>query len=194
MKVTICDLQSQPKLTMAKSKQPIKPLLPDEKVISKIYVIREQKVMLDRDLAELYGIETRRLKEAVRRNIERFPDDFMFELTSEEYHFLRSQFATLKRGEHTKYLPYAFTEQGVSMLSGVLNSAIAIQVHIQIIRVFTKMKALLLTHKDILMKLEKMEKDVKENKEDIAMIFKAVKQLINPPSTPRKRIGFRPDE
>ena len=95
---------------MAKSKQPIKPLLPDEKVISKIYVIREQKVMLDRDLAELYGIETRRLKEAVRRNIERFPDDFMFELTSEEYNFLRSQFATLKRGEHTKYLPYAFTE------------------------------------------------------------------------------------
>lgn len=91
-------------------------------------------------------------------------------------------------------LPYAFTEQGVSMLSGVLNSAIAIQVHIQIIRVFTKMKELLLTHKDILLKLEKMEKDVKDNKEDIANIFRAVKQLLNPPAIPRKRIGFRPDE
>ena len=178
---------------MAKSKQSIKPLLPDEKVISKIYVIREQKVMLDRDLAEMYGVETKMFNRQVKRNIERFPEDFMFQLTSEEFENLRYQFGTSSWGG-SRYLPYAFTEQGVSMLSGVLNSAIAIQVHIQIIRVFTKMKELLLTHKDILLKLEKMEKDVKENKEDIAMIFKAVKQLINPPSTPRKRIGFRPDE
>ena len=178
---------------MAKSKQPIKPLLPDEKVINKIYVIRGKKVMLDRDLAEMYGVETKMFNRQVKRNIERFPEDFMFQLTSEEFENLRYQFGTSSWGG-SRYLPYAFTEQGVSMLSGVLNSAIAIQVHIQIIRVFTKMKELLLTHKDILLKLEKMEKDVKENKEDIAMIFKAVKQLINPPSTPRKRIGFRPDE
>ena len=180
---------------MAKSKQLIQSVLVDEMVISKIYVIRGQKVMLDRDLAEMYGVETKVFNQSIKRNLERFPKDFMFQLTKDEAaEISRSQIVTLKQGQNMKYAPYAFTEQGVSMLSGVLNSAIAIQVHIQIIRVFTKMKELLLTHKDILLKLEKMEKDVKENKEDIAMIFKAVKQLLNPPSTPRKRIGFRPDE
>lgn len=180
---------------MAKSKQLIQSVLADERVISKIYVIRKQKIMLDRDLAEMYGVETKVFNQSIKRNLERFPKDFMFQLTKDEAaEISRSQIVTLKQGQNMKYAPYAFTEQGVSMLSGVLNSAIAIQVHIQIIRVFTKMKELLLTHKDILLKLEKMEKDVKENKEDIAMIFKAVKQLLNPPSTPRKRIGFRPDE
>ena len=180
---------------MAKSKQLIQSVLADERVISKIYVIRKQKIMLDRDLAEMYGVETKVFNQSIKRNLERFPKDFMFQLTKDEAaEISRSQIVTLKQGQNMKYAPYAFAEQGVSMLSGVLNSAIAIQVHIQIIRVFTKMKELLLTHKDILLKLEKMEKDVKENKEDIAMIFKAVKQLLNPPSTPRKRIGFRPDE
>jgi hypothetical protein len=97
-------------------------ITPDETIISKIYMIRGQKVMLDDDLAELYGVETKQLKRQVRRNRERFPEDFMFELTVEEYQSLRSQIGTLKRGEHTKYMPFAFTEQGVSMLSGVLNS------------------------------------------------------------------------
>ncbi len=180
---------------MAKSKQSIQQLLPDEKVISKIYVIRGQKVMLDRDLAQLYGVETKVLNQAVKRNIERFPNDFMFQLTKVEFENWKSQIVTSNADKiGLRKLPYAFTEQGVSMLSGVLNSAIAIQVHIQIIRVFTKMKELLLTHKDILLKLEKMEKDVKDNKEDIANIFRAVKQLLNPPAIPRKRIGFRPDE
>ena len=180
---------------MAKSKQLIQSVLADEMVVSKIYVIRGQKVMLDRDLAEMYGVETKVFNQSIKRNLERFPKDFMFQLTKDEAaEISRSQIVTLKQGQNMKYAPYAFTEQGVSMLSGVLNSAIAIQVHIQIIRVFTKMKELLLTHKDILLKLEKMEKDVKENKEDIAMIFKAVKQLLNPPLMPRKRIGFRPDE
>lgn len=104
---------------MAKSKLMATSILSDNAIIYKIYFIRNQKVMLDRDLAEMYGVETKRLNEAVRRNIERFPDDFMFQLSQEEYDSLKSQIATLKRGEHSKYLPYAFSEQDVSMLSGV---------------------------------------------------------------------------
>ena len=168
-------------------------MIPDELVMNKIYLIRGQKVMLDTDLAELYGVETKRLKEAVRRNIDRFPADFMFELTLAEFESLRTQFATLKtgRGQHIKYIPFAFTEQGVSMLSGVLNSETAIRVHIQIIRVFAKMKELLLTHKDILLQLEKIEKKLSGHDEDIQLIFKYLKQLLNPVQPPRRKIGFR---
>jgi len=168
-------------------------MIPDELVMNKIYLIRGQKVMLDEDLAELYGVENKRLKEAVRRNIDRFPDDFMFELTPAEFESLRTQFATLKtgRGQHTKYTPFVFTEQGVSMLSGVLNSETAIRVHIQIIRVFAKMRELLLTHKDILLQLEKIEKKLTGHDEDIQLIFQYLKQLLNPPQPPRRKIGFR---
>ena len=163
--------------------------LPDETIVNKIYFIRGQKVMLDEDLAELYQVQTRRLNESVKRNSDRFPKDFMFRLSKKEFENLKSQFATSSWGGRRK-LPLAFTEQGVSMLSGVLNSPIAIQVHIQIIRVFTKMKEMLLTNKDILLKLEKMEKDVKENKKDIAMIFEALKQLLTRPQAKRRMIGF----
>ena len=166
-----------------------KSILPDETIINKIYLIREQKVMLDKDLAEMYGIEVRVLNQSVKRNIDRFPKDFMFILTQKEFQSLKSQFVISSWGGIRK-LPTAFTEQGVAMLSGVLNSPVAVQVHIQIIRIFTKMKEMLLTNKDILMKLEKMEKDVKENKEDIAMIFTALKQLLNPAQPKRKMIGF----
>jgi len=145
---------------------------------------------LDKDLAEMYGVETKVLNQAVKRNLERFPKDFMFKLTGKEAEDSRSQIGTLKRGQNIKYLPYAFTEQGVAMLSSVLNSQVAIQVNIQIIRVFTKMKELLLSNKDILLKLDKMEKDVKENKKDIALIFEALKQLLNPPQPKRRLIGF----
>ncbi len=176
-------------LIMAKATTGKQIYLPDESIINKIYLIRGQKVMLDEDLAELYQIETRRLNEAVKRNIGRFPKDFMFRLNSKEFENLKSQIATSRWGGRRK-LPLAFTEQGVAMLSGVLSSDIAIQVHIQIIRIFTKMKEMLLTNKNILLKLEKMEKDVKENKEDIAMIFAALKQLLNPPQTKRSMIGF----
>ncbi len=165
-------------------------IIPDELVINKIYLIRGQKVMLDEDLAELYQVETKRLNEQVRRNIERFPDDFMFKLTHNEFENLKSQFATSSWGGRRK-LPLAFTEQGVSMLSGVLNSEIAIRVHIQIIRVFAKMKELLLTHKDILLQLEKIEKKLTGHDEDIQLIFKYLKQLLNPPQPPRNKIGFR---
>lgn len=173
--------------------------LTDNKIADKIHLIRGQKVMLDFDLSELYLVETKQLKRQVRRNIERFPEDFMFELNKEQYDSLRSQFGTLKRGEHTKYLPMAFTEQGVAMLSSVLSSKMAIEVNIQIIRVFSKIREMLLTHKDILLKLEQIEKKLmkqngKMNKyeEDIQVIFKALKQLINPPQPPRERIGFKP--
>lgn len=178
---------------MAKPQKRIKSILADETVINKIYIIRGQKVMLDRDLAEMYGVETNKFNQAVKRNIERFPKDFMFQLTRDEFENLMSQIVTSSWGG-TRKLPYAFTEQGVSMLSGVLNSAIAIQVHIQIIRVFTKMKEMLLTNKDILLKLEQLEKDVKTNKKDIAIIFEALKQLLQTPKEPRRRIGFKPDD
>ena len=174
---------------MAKTRKLIKSILPDEAIINKIYLIRGKKVMLDRDLAEMYGVEVRVLNQSIKRNINRFPKDFIFTLTQKEFQNLKSQIVISSWGGSRK-LPTAFTEQGVSMLSGVLNSPVAIQVHIQIIRIFTKMKEMLLNNKDILLKLEKMEKDVKENKKDIAMIFEALKQLLNPPQSKRRLIGF----
>jgi hypothetical protein len=149
--------------------------------------------MLNRGLAEMYGVETKALNQAVKRNIDRFPDDFMFELNKEEFDNLRSQFVTSGWGG-IRYKPYVFTEQGVAMLSSVLKSQVAIQVNIQIIRIFTKMRELLLTNKDILLKLEKLEKDVTTNKQDIAIIFKALKQLLTAPKEKRTRIGFKPDD
>jgi hypothetical protein len=163
----------------------------EESIITKIYLVRGQKVMLDSDLAEVYGLETKRLKEQVNRNIDRFPKHFMFQLTKDENEILRSQFATLRHGEHSKYLPYAFTEHGVLMLSNVLKSKRAIEMSIKIIDVFVKIRAMLLTHKDILLKLDQLEKQVTQNSEDIRMIFAALKQLLTPPESPRQRIGFK---
>jgi len=168
------------------------PAIPDELVMNKIYFLRGQKVMLDRDLAELYQVETRTLNQAVRRNIDRFPKDFIFQLTKREFENWKSQTVisnTEKMGLRKR--PLAFTEQGMSMLSGVLNSKTAIRVHIQIIRVFAKMKQLLLTHKDILLQLEKIEKKLSGHDEDISLIFEYLKQLLNPPQPPRRRIGFK---
>jgi hypothetical protein len=178
---------------MAKSTNKLELAISPEVVMSKIYLIRGQKVMLDRDLAEMYGVETRRLNEQVKRNNERFPQDFMFQLKMEEFENLKSQIATSSWGGVRK-LPLAFTEQGVAMLSSILNSSVAIQVNIQIIRIFTKMRAMLLTNKDILLKLESLEKDVTANKQDIANIFEALKQLLTPPAEKRIRIGFKPQD
>ena len=181
------------KYIMAKATKAM--MIPDELVINKIYLIRGQKVMLDSDLAELYGTETKVLKQAVKRNIDRFPDDFIFELTQKEFESLRSQIVTSKKGRGgARYLPLAFTEQGVSMLSGVLNSETAVRVHIQIIRVFAKMRQLLLTHKDILLQLQKIEKNLTGHDEDIQLIFQYLKQLLNPPQPPRRKIGFKRKE
>ncbi|MBS1258231.1 MAG: hypothetical protein MAG551_01284 [Candidatus Scalindua arabica] len=133
-------------------------LIPQETIEGKILLIRNKKIILDRELSLLYGVETKQLTRQVRRNIDRFPDDFMFQLTREEYNeLLRCQIGTLKRGQHSKYLPYAFTEHGILMLSSVLNSKKAIQVNIQIMRTFTKLREMLTTHKDLQKKIVAME-------------------------------------
>src|SRR3989338_5082452 len=138
----------------------------DQGVINKIYLIRGKKVMLDRDLAEMYGVETRRLNEQVKRNEKRFPDDFMFQLTEQELGDWKSQNATSnKEKKGLRKLPNVFTEQGVAMLSSVLNSETAIEVNIQIIRIFTRMREMLLTHKDIFLKLEQLEKKLMKQDE-----------------------------
>jgi phage regulator Rha-like protein len=162
----------------------------DEVVMNKIYLIRGHKVMLDRDLAELYGVETKQLKRAVKRNMDRFPGDFMFELDDQELENLRSQFGTSSWGG-VRYAPMAFTEQGVAMLSSVLNSKRAIAVNIQIIRVFTKMRQLLMAHKDILLKLEKLEGKTDKHDENFRIVFDYLKELLNPPSGPMRKIGFK---
>jgi phage regulator Rha-like protein len=175
---------------MAKEKTTV--AIIEEKIVDKIYQLRGLKVMIDRDLAELYGVETKRLKEQVNRNSSRFAGHYMFELTQTEYESLRSQNATLKQGAHAKYLPYAFTEHGVLMLANILKSGRAIEMSIKVIDVFVKLREMLLTHKDILLKLETLEKQVVQNNEEIQSIFRALKQLINPPQEPRRRIGFKP--
>ncbi len=167
-------------------------MIPVELVMNKIYLIRGKKVMLDRDLAALYGVATKVLNQAVRRNVGRFPDDFMFEMTTEELERLRSQIVTSKPGRGgTRYLPMAFTEHGVAMLSSVLNSETAIRVNIQIIRVFTKMRELLLTHKDILLHVDKIEGKLTRHDADIVLIFQYLKKLLNPSIPPRQKIGFK---
>ena len=148
-------------------------------------------MILDRDLAELYGVETKVLKQAVRRNAKRFPVDFMFELKTEEEKTLRSQSVTLKRGKHSKYLSFAFTEQGVAMLSSVLNSDRAIQVNIQIMRAFSKLREMLSTHEDLKEKMETMEKKYDQQ---FQVIFEAIKQLLETEAKPKKKIGFTINE
>ncbi len=169
--------------------------VPDEVVISKIYLIRGQKVMIDRDLAELYGAETKRLKEAVRRNVERFPTDFMFEMNKDEFEQWRKESITESEDRQgLRYAPFCFTEQGVTMLSCVLNSKRAIEVNIQVIRIFTRLRELVLTHKDILLKLEQLERKVVGQDGDIKLIFKYLKELLNPKAEPMRKIGFKQKE
>ena len=176
----------------------MKNLVPAERIESKIYLIRGKKVMLDRDLAELYKVKTFVLNQAVKRNIERFPEDFMFQLTKEELKFLRSQFVILKnngyktskRGKHTKYLPYAFTEQGIAMLSSVLRSRRAIQVNIAIMRTFVRLKQVLSTHKELAKKLKELEQKTDKHDMEIQAIFEAIRKLMTPPKKTKRKIGF----
>ncbi len=166
--------------------------LTEETIIEKIYVLRGMKVMLDKDLAEMYGVEVRALNQAVKRNITRFPDDFMFQLIEIEFQSLISQFVISKnkgRGG-TRKLPFVFTEQGVAMLSSVLNSETAIQVNIQIIRLFTKMKQLILNNKDMWMKIEKLEQHLIKNDAEIKTVFAYMKKLLIQKEKPRNPIGF----
>jgi hypothetical protein len=173
----------------------ILPIVKEQSISSLIYLIRGEKVMLDFDLANLYGVETRRLKEQVRRNINRFPEDFMFQLSNEEFRILRSQIATSSWGG-SRYSPLAFTELGVAMLSSVLNSERAISVNIQIIRVFSGIRKMIESHKDILKKLEMLEKKDIELDEKVTLIFEYLKQLeqLKQEGTDfqqRKRIWFK---
>ena len=167
-------------------------LIPQETIEGKILLIRGKKVMLDRDLAALYGVQTKVLKQAVRRNAKRFPDDFMFELTTKEFENWRSQFVTSKSDKMgLRYKPMAFTEQGVSMLSSVLNSERAIQVNIQIMRTFTKLREMILTHKELKQKIEAMERKYDYQ---FKIVFDAIKKLLEQPEKPKGRIGFRKEK
>ena len=162
-------------------------LIPVEKIESKIFFIRGKKVMFDTDLAELYGVETRTLKQAVKRNQNRFPEDFMFQLTKEEKDEVITNCDNLKKLKFYPSLPHVFTEQGIAMLSSVLNSERAINVNIQIIRTFTKLREMIANNKDLRGKIEEMEK--KYDKQ-FQIVFEAIKRLIEPELKPKRKIGF----
>lgn len=171
------------------------PIISDAVVVNKIYLIRGQKVMLDNDLAELYGVETKRLNEQVRRNIERFPEDFMFQLTETEWEILRSQIATSRWGGRRK-LPNVFTEHGVLMLSSVLNSKQAVQVNIQVVRVFTRLRQLVSEHSELKLEIEEIKKKLNNHDKNIEVVFSYLDELIDKKAMPksRKRIGYMPDD
>ena len=161
----------------------------NEVILSKIYWFRDQKVMLDYDLSALYEIETKQLKRAVRRNIERFPEDFMFELTKEEFENLRSQSGTSSWGG-TRYAPMAFTEQGVAMLSSVLNSSKAIAVNISIMRIFTRMRYMAENQQELLIKIKEIEAKLTNHDQSIRQVFGYLKELISEPQK-KNSIGFK---
>jgi len=167
--------------------------IPDEIITNKIYLVRDKKVMLDKDLAELYGVETRRLNEQVKRNIGRFPEDFMFQLTKEEFDILIFQIGASSWGGRRK-LPYAFTEQGVAMLSGVLNSERAITVNIQIMRVFTKVREILMDNLSVRLEIEEIKKKLVNQDKNIELIFSYLDEMIEKHYTnkPVQVKGFKP--
>jgi phage regulator Rha-like protein len=172
-------------------------LIPNDRIESAILLLRGQKVMLDRDLATLYGVQTKVLNQAVKRNIDRFPDDFMFQLTQDEAKawwkysvasLLRSQIVTLKRGEHIKYRPFAFTEHGILMLSSVLNSERAIQVNIAIMRTFVRLREMLASNAELARRLDALENKYDEQ---FKVVFEAIRQILAPPEKPKRPIGFQ---
>ena len=175
-------------------------LVPPERIERSILLIRGQKVMLDRDLVYLYGVTTKVLNQAVKRHEDRFPEDFMFQLTMEEAKIwwtevrsgsLRSQIVTLKRGQHIKYRPFAFTEHGILMLSSVLNSERAVQVNIEIMRTFVRLRRILASHADLARKLDSLEKKYDTQ---FKVVFDAIRELMKPPETKKRPIGFLVEE
>jgi hypothetical protein len=163
-------------------------LVPSERIERKILVIRGHRIMMDADLAALYQVPVKALNQAVKRNIDRFPDDFMFQLTAEETALLRSQFVTSKRGRGgRRTAPYAFTEQGVAMLSSVLRSARAVGVNIEIMRAFVRLRKLLASHADLAKKLDELEKKYDRQ---FTVVFQTIRQIMAQPATPRRQIGF----
>jgi len=165
-----------------------KSLIPQEHIENKILFLRGHKVMLDRDLADLYGVETKYLTRQVRRNQDRFPSDFLLTLTQQEFADLKCHFGTSSWGG-TRKLPFAFTEHGILMLSSILNSERAIQVNIQIMRAFVKLRELIISHKDLAQKLDLLERRYNQHDKDILVIFETLRRLMNPPKKP---IGFHP--
>ena len=167
------------------------PLVPVQRIERAIQVIREQNVLLDADLAALYEVETGALVRAVKRNVDRFPEDFMFQLTNEEFEILRCQIGASSQWGGRRYPPYAFTEHGVAMLSSVLRSKRAVQVNVEIMRAFVRLRQLLCSHADLVRKLENLEKKYDAN---FKVVFEAIRQLMAPPAAPPKkgRIGFLP--
>jgi len=164
---------------------------PTENIASRILLVRRQKVMLDAHLAELYGVTTKALIQAVRRNLNRFPSDFMFVLTDQDVAILRSQIVTSSWGGR-RTLPYAFTEQGVAMLSSVLNSERAVQVNIAIMRAFVKLREILTTHRELAEKIAELENKYRQHDDKIQAVFDAIRELLEPPQvSPKRRIGFR---
>jgi hypothetical protein len=162
--------------------------IPSERIERAILLIRGQKVMLDADLAKLYGVPTGHLNRAVRRNQSRFPSDFMFQLTTEEYESLRCQFGILKRGQHSKYPPFAFTEQGVAMLSSVLRSPRAVLVNVEIMRAFVRLRQILAANTELARRLDALEKKYDAQ---FRIVFDAIRQLMTPPEPERRPIGFQ---
>lgn len=170
-------------------------LIPDEALMSKIYFIRDQKVMIDEDLAELYGVPTKRLNEQVARNIDRFPADFMFKLTDDEFTNLRSQFATSSWGGR-RNPPNVFTEHGVLMLSSVLNSKQAIKVNIQVMRIFTRIRQMFLDNTELRLEIELIKKKLDNQDKNMEIVFRYLDELIDKNERPqaRRRIGYKPDQ
>ncbi|MBF8250877.1 MAG: hypothetical protein HW382_505 [Deltaproteobacteria bacterium] len=162
-------------------------LILNERIERSILLLRGQKVMLDSDLAELYGVETKNLVRAVKRNLKRFPSDFMFQLTKEELDNLRFHFGTSSQWGGRRYTPYAFTEQGVAMLSSVLNSEKAIEVNILIMRAFVKLREMIASNKDLAKRLDELEKNYDAQ---FKIVFDAIRQLMTPPEPKKKKIGF----
>jgi hypothetical protein len=174
----------------------INPIIPLERIEKAIFIVRGQKVIFDQELAELYGVQTKALKQAVKRNLDRFPEDFMFELTDSEFRNLRSQIVTSSSEQWggPRYRPMAFTEQGVAMLSSVLRSKRAVQVNIEIMRAFVRLRDLLSTHKELARRLGDLEAHIADHDDQIQAIFEAIRQLMVPPEKERKKIGFEVKE
>ncbi|WP_426669460.1 ORF6N domain-containing protein [Mucilaginibacter sp. McL0603] len=171
-------------------------LIPDEIIMNKIYYIRGQKIMLASDLAELYNIETRVLNQSVNRNLKRFPPDFMFQLSEDEYSSLTSQFVMSKNGRGgRRVLPFVFTEHGVLMLSSVLNSNRAIEVNIQVMRIFTKIRQMLLDNTELRLEIDKIKSKLNNQDKNMEIVFRYLDELIDRKDEPkeRKRIGYKPD-
>jgi hypothetical protein len=173
---------------------PGKVLVPSERIEQAILVIRGQKVMLDADLAGLYGVETKVLNRAVRRNLARFPEDFMFQLAKEEVEALRFQFGTSNGRGGRRYLPYAFTEQGVAMLSSVLRSERAVRVNVEIMRAFVRLRRLAISYEDLARKIDELEKKHEAHDRQLQAVFEAIRQLMTPVEPTRREIGFQPQE